>query len=49
MATRGDAEALVDTLADSLAEVDVEMLGETLSDAHALVESLADTVGEVAP
>ena len=47
--TRGDAQALLDTVADSLAEVDVETLGDTLSDAHALVESLADTVAEVAP
>ena len=43
-----DAQVLVDSLADSLAEVDVEMLGDTLSDAHALVETLADTVEEVA-
>ena len=43
------AQALVDTLPDSLAEVDVETLGDTLSDAHALVESLADTMAEVLP
>ena len=43
-----DAQVLVDSLADSLAEVDVEMLGDTLSNAHALVETLADTVAEVA-
>ena len=49
MATRGDAGTLVDTLADSLAEVDVEMLGDTVSDADAPVELLADTVAEVAP
>ena len=36
------------TLADSVAEVDVETLGDTVSDAHALVESLAKTVAEVA-
>ena len=34
-------------VADSLAEVDVETLGDTVSDAHALVKSLADTVAEV--
>ena len=43
-----DAQALHDTLADSLAEVDVETLGDTLTDAHALVVTLADTVAEVA-
>ena len=48
MATRDDAQALVDSLADSRAEVDVEMLSDTLSDAHALVETLADTIEEVA-
>ena len=38
-----------DTLADSLAGVDVETLGDTVSDVHALVKSLTDTVAEVAP
>ena len=49
MATRGDAQSLFDTLADSLAEVDVETLGDKLSDAQTLVELLADTVAEVVP
>ena len=48
-ATLSDAQSLVDTLADSLAEVDLETLGDTLSDPHALFESLADTIAEVAP
>ena len=43
------AQALIDTLPDSLAEVDVETLGDTLSDAHTLVELLADTVADVVP
>ena len=43
-----DAQALVDALADKLAEVDVQTPGDTVSDAHALVRSLPDTVGEVA-
>ena len=43
------AQALLDTLPDSLAEVDVETLGDTLSDAHALVELLGATIGEVLP
>ena len=43
-----DAEALVDTLGDSVAEVEAERLGDTLSDAQAQVETLADTVGDVA-
>ena len=38
----------METLVDSLAEVDIETLSDTLSDAHPLVESLADTVAEVA-
>ena len=42
--TRGDAQALVHTMADSLAELNAETVGDTLSDAHALVKSLADTV-----
>ena len=42
-----DSHALVDTLADSLTEVDVETLADALSDAYALVESLADTVAQV--
>ena len=44
-----DAEALVDTLADSLIEVEVERLGDTLGDmdAEALVDTLADWLVEV--
>ena len=47
--TRGDAEKLVQMVADLLAEMEAEALGGTLSDAHALVESVADTLAEVAP
>ena len=47
--TRGDLHPLVDTLADSLAEADVETLGDRVSVTHAMVKSLADTVAEVAP
>ena len=47
--TRGDGQALVDTMADSLAEFEAETVGDTLSDAHALGMSLADTIAEVAP
>ena len=36
--TRNDAQALVDTVADSEAEVEAETLGDTLIDAHALVD-----------
>ena len=46
--TRGDGQALVDTMADWLAEFEAETVGDTHSDAHALVKSLADTVEEVA-
>ena len=35
-------------MADSLAKVNEETLGQTLRDAHALVELLVDTVAEVA-
>ena len=47
--TRGDPHPLVDTLADSLAEGDVETLGDRVSVTHAMVKSLADAVAEVAP
>ena len=47
--TRNDAQALVDTVADSEADVEAEMLGNTLNDAHALVEPLVSTIAEVAP
>ena len=45
----GDAQALFDTVAASLVELEAETQGDTLSDAHALVELLADTEAEVAP
>ena len=49
--TPGDveAEALVDTLADTLAEVEAEALGDTLGDfeAEAPVDILADTLAEL--
>ena len=35
--TQGDAHALIDTLADPVAEVDAVTLGDTQGDAHALV------------
>ena len=38
--TRGDAHALVDTLADTLAEVDAKTLGDTRGNAHELVDTL---------
>ena len=44
---RSDAQALVNTLADTLAEVEAETLGDILSNAQALVETLADKVAEV--
>ena len=40
--TLSDAQALVDTVADSLAKVEAGTLGDTLSNAKALVETLAD-------
>ena len=36
-------------MVDSLAELEAETLGDTLSNATALVESLVDTVAKVAP
>ena len=46
--TRDDAQALVDTMAYSLAELEEETLGDTLRDAQALVKTLADTIAEKA-
>ena len=43
--TRDDAHALVDTLGDTLAEV--ETLGDTRDDSHALFDTLAYTLAEV--
>ena len=40
--TLRDAKALVETLDDSLSEVEAETLGDKLSDAQAMVETLAD-------
>ena len=37
-----DAQALVDTLSDSQAEMEAETLGDTLSDSRAVVDTLAD-------
>ena len=45
--TRDEAHALVDTLADTLAEVKVVTLAEKRGDTHALVDTLAATVAEV--
>ena len=36
--TQGDAEALVDTQADTLAEIEAVTLGDARGDTHALVE-----------
>ena len=44
--TVGNAQALFDTLADSLAEVEADTLGNTGGDAKALVDTLADTLAE---
>ena len=41
--TLSDAQVLVHTLADSLAEVEAATLGNTLSDAQALADTLAHT------
>ena len=45
--TLSDAQALIDKVADSLAEVKVDTLGDTLSDVQALVETVADSLAEV--
>ena len=44
-----DAEALLDTLAERLADSDSDTLGDTLGDVEAetLVDTLADKVAEV--
>ena len=42
--TLGDARALVDRLADTLAEVEAVTPGKTLGDAHALNDVLGDTL-----
>ena len=41
---RGDAHAQVDTLADTLAELEAVTLGDTQGESHALVDTLADTL-----
>ena len=43
--TRGDERALVNSLADTLAEVGVVKLGDTRGYAHALVDTLASRGG----
>ena len=45
--TLNDAQALVDTLADSVAEVEAEAAGDTVSDSEALVDTLANSLAEV--
>ena len=45
--TRGEAQELVDTLGDTLPEVEAGTPGDTRGDAQALVKLLADTVAEV--
>ena len=44
---RVDTHASVDTLHDSLREVEAEAVGDTRGDAHALVNTLAYTLIEV--
>ena len=44
---RGDSHALVDTLADTLEQVEVVTLGDSLCDASELNDPLADTLSEV--
>ena len=43
---RGDVQALFDTLADPIAEVDAVTVGDTQGDAHAVVDTVADTLQE---
>ena len=45
--TWSDAQVLIHTVTDSLAEVEAETLGDALSVSQALVETLADRVAEV--
>ena len=45
--TRGDAQALVDTLAYTLGEVETVTLGDSVDDAHSLNDALADALAEV--
>ena len=40
--TRSDAHVLIETVTDSLAEIEAETLGDALSDAHAQVDTLPD-------
>ena len=47
--TRSDAQALVYTLADTLAEVQVVALGVTLGHTEELIDTLADSLAEVRP
>ena len=44
--TLSGAQALVDTLADKLAEVGVETLGDTRGDAQALFDMVAASLAE---
>ena len=45
--TQGGAQALLDTRADKVAELEAVTPGDTLGDACALVDTLADTVQEM--
>ena len=45
--TLSDVHALVESLADTVAEVKAETPGDTRGDAQALVNTLADTLAEV--
>ena len=45
--TRGDALALVETLAETLAEMEAKTLGESKGNASALVNTVTETLAEV--
>ena len=45
--TRGDSHALVDSLAETVGDVEAVTLDETWGGAHALVDTLVDTAAEV--
>ena len=44
--TLGNKQALVETLADTVPEMEDKSVGDTLGNAQALVDTLADTVAE---
>ena len=44
--THSNAQALVDTLVDSLAEVEAAAIGDTLSDAQQMVDMLPESLAD---